>query len=214
MKVTKTVRETLKLQQALQSGEKLDKLQLQKVERLSEAFVELDELECGLPAHSDLRSKNRDILELVPNCVSRWADADLKRRIREQIEYYFSDVNLANDAFFQMVLRTHRGWILMSYLLNCNRLKSMGATKELICAALTDSHLVLARDGSAVRNPDAALPPRCCNPDGSAVRNPPRLVAKVPPCRSPAQNAARMICQANLAPSARTASGAWTRGRL
>ena len=46
---------------------------------------------------------------------------ELKKRIKNQIEYYFSDENLETDIFFnELFSKSIDGYIDISYLLNCN----------------------------------------------------------------------------------------------
>ena len=61
--------------------------------------------------------------------------------IKEQIEFYFSDMNLENDNdFSKLILKSENRFINISYLLNRNRLKMLNATEEDIIFALKDSN--------------------------------------------------------------------------
>lgn len=49
----------------------------------------------------------------------------------KQLEYYFSDENLKTDSFFQNIMRSDpENRLLVSYLLNCSKIKNLGITKE------------------------------------------------------------------------------------
>ncbi|KAH8583617.1 La domain fused to two RRMs [Cryptosporidium sp. chipmunk genotype I] len=49
----------------------------------------------------------------------------------KQLEYYFSDENLKTDSFFQNTMRSDpKNRLLVSYLLNCSKVKNLGITKE------------------------------------------------------------------------------------
>ncbi|CAJ1399781.1 unnamed protein product [Effrenium voratum] len=57
--------------------------------------------------------------------------------LRSQVEYYLSDDNLANDAFFQAMIRgSSGGWIPITAFLGCPRMKQLGASASEIVAAL------------------------------------------------------------------------------
>jgi len=80
--------------------------------------------------------------------------------VKKQVEYYLSDENLRHDRFFsEKIAGDTEGWLDMSLILSCNKMKAMRATKEDVVAALKDSKLELKEDRSAVRRPgNAALP--------------------------------------------------------
>jgi len=62
LKIVKKCRAILKLEEMLEGGATLDKLQTKKLEEKHDAFVELSEIEKNLPSESDLQSKNNDVL--------------------------------------------------------------------------------------------------------------------------------------------------------
>jgi len=78
--------------------------------------------------------------------------------LRKQVEYYFSDQNLMYDKFFhEKISSDPDGWLAMSLILSCNKMKAMRATKETVCEALKGSMLEI-REGEgdvvpAVRRP-------------------------------------------------------------
>jgi len=80
--------------------------------------------------------------------------------IRKQVEYYLSDENLRGDKFFnEKIASNEEGWLEMSLILSCNKMKAMRASFEDVVAALKDSKLELKDGGSAVRRPgNAPLP--------------------------------------------------------
>lgn len=89
-----------------------------------------------------------------------------------QVEYYFSDENLATDDFFRKEVINNDGWVSIGALLRCNRIKRMGARKEYILSALVGSHLETAADGSAVRRSgNAPLPARVPPVEESAAED-------------------------------------------
>ncbi|CAE7577581.1 La [Symbiodinium natans] len=97
------------------------------------------------------------------------AEADSKRLkptppdpavVRKQVEYYLSDENLKYDKFFHDKISGNAdGWLDMSFILSCNKMKSMRAGKEDVVAALKESKIELNEGNAAVRRPgNAPLP--------------------------------------------------------
>jgi len=80
--------------------------------------------------------------------------------IRKQVEYYLSDENLKCDRFFSEKIASDKdGWLEMSLILSCNKMKALRCSPEDVVAALKDSKLELKDAGAAVRRPaNAALP--------------------------------------------------------
>lgn len=68
---------------------------------------------------------------------------ELKKRIKNQIEFYLSDENLETDKFFNDLLsKSKDGYIDLSYILNCNIIKDNNITKEEIYEILKDSEKI------------------------------------------------------------------------
>jgi len=81
--------------------------------------------------------------------------------LKKQVEYYLSDENLKSDKFFRdKITADSEGWMEMSLLLSCNKMKNLQATQEDVVSALKDSDAVELKDGgAAVRRPgNMALP--------------------------------------------------------
>lgn len=81
--------------------------------------------------------------------------------MRKQVEYYLSDENLRHDKFFHDKISSDpEGWLELTLLLGCNKMKSMRATSEAVLAALASgSKTEIREDKAAVRRPGkAALP--------------------------------------------------------
>jgi len=81
--------------------------------------------------------------------------------IKEQIEYYLGDVNLARDKFFREQIETNKeGWVNIAHFLNCNKVKQLKITAADISAACVDSDQVeISTDKLKVRRSEnKALP--------------------------------------------------------
>lgn len=73
--------------------------------------------------------------------------------IKTQVEYYLSDDNLKKDAFFyNKITEDSEGWLDLEFILNCNKIKSLGIDKTKIVEAIKDSTLVESNpEGGKVR---------------------------------------------------------------
>merc|ERR1719235_1870252 len=57
--------------------------------------------------------------------------------VRKQVEYYLSDENLRYDKFFhEKITADAEGWLEISLVLSCNKMKALKATKEDVVKAL------------------------------------------------------------------------------
>lgn len=87
---------------------------------------------------------------------------DLEKKIIQQVEYYFGDINLPRDKFMQEKLKEDEGWIPLDVLLTFNRLASLSKEPEVIANAVekSDSHLVIVSEDKKKlkRNPDMPVP--------------------------------------------------------
>jgi hypothetical protein len=74
--------------------------------------------------------------------------------VRKQIEYYLSDDNLKYDKFFhEKISGSADGWLEVSLVLSCNKMKAMRATKEDVLAALKGSKIEVKEDSLYIRRP-------------------------------------------------------------
>ena len=69
--------------------------------------------------------------------------ADLSAKLKQQIEFYFSDSNFKRDAFMKGKAENDpEGYIAIETLLTFNRLKSISEDASLIAKAVEDSEVV------------------------------------------------------------------------
>mmetsp|Transcript_52202 Transcript_52202/g.122117 ORF Transcript_52202/g.122117 Transcript_52202/m.122117 type:complete len:420 (-) Transcript_52202:58-1317(-) len=115
-----------------------------------EAKVEATNVATPAP---DAESQQPDPKRLKPNPP----DAAV---VRKQIEYYLSDENLKYDKFFHEKIATNgEGWLDLSLILSCNKMKAMRASNDDVLKALQGSKIEVNTDGTAVRRPgNVALP--------------------------------------------------------
>lgn len=81
--------------------------------------------------------------------------------IRTQVEYYLSDANLQKDAFFYSKIQEDKeGYLDLDLIMNCNKIKTQGTSKDAIKAAVKDSQAVeLDATGERIRRKgNKALP--------------------------------------------------------
>lgn len=87
---------------------------------------------------------------------------DLEKKIAQQIEYYFGDINLPRDKFMQEKIQEDEGWIPLEVLLTFKRLASLSSDPEVIVTAVekAESKLVsISEDRKKLRrNPEQPLP--------------------------------------------------------
>lgn len=103
-----------------------------------------------------IRSRLPHLVEADRNTAIMAAD-DNKAKLRQQLEYYFSDSNFRRDKFLrQKVAEDPDGFVQLSVLLTFNRVKTLTegteAKVEALAAAVEDSEeLELSGDRTAVR---------------------------------------------------------------
>ena len=83
-------------------------------------------------------------------------DESKKKEIKGQIEYYLSDSNLEGDEFFHNIIsKDTNGYLDLEYILQCNKIKKAGWTKEQIVDSIKDSEKIeLNGDKTKVRRKD------------------------------------------------------------
>lgn len=88
--------------------------------------------------------------------------SQLESQIIEQIEYYFSDINLARDKFLQGEIKKDEGWVELTTMLKFARLAKMTTEAKTIVDALkkaTSNLMEINEDGTKIRrNPEKVLP--------------------------------------------------------
>lgn len=94
------------------------------------------------------------------NATADEPDAQLLTKIKNQIEFYFGDVNMQRDKFLIEQSKLDEGWIPMSVLLKFKMLASMTTETDIIVKALADSDLIqVSEDKKKIRrSPDHPLP--------------------------------------------------------
>jgi len=120
-----------------------------------------EEVEGGA-APEEEKAKKQKTEEEKPAAAPLKATAPAPAVVKKQVEYYFSDINLKHDKFFHnKISENPEGWLDLTLILQCNKMKAMQATKEDVFGALKDSELETKEDGanSFVRRKDNAKLP-------------------------------------------------------
>mmetsp|Transcript_8550 Transcript_8550/g.25944 ORF Transcript_8550/g.25944 Transcript_8550/m.25944 type:complete len:472 (+) Transcript_8550:90-1505(+) len=91
LKVSKKLREVLKLEERQAKGEELESKQLEKISGKDKMVKEITALAVKLPSHTEIFSKNVDIMELLPSGIRRdigkkRADDQSRRQRKEERE--------------------------------------------------------------------------------------------------------------------------------
>ena len=83
-------------------------------------------------------------------------DENKKKEIKGQIEYYLSDSNLETDEFFHnMISKDINGYLELENILQCNKIKKAGWTKEEIIESIKESDKIeLNEEKTKVRRKD------------------------------------------------------------
>ena len=85
-----------------------------------------------------------------------------KKEIKTQIEFYLSDANLDNDEFFHNIIsKETNGYLDIDYIMQCNKIKKSGWTKDQIIESIKDSEQIeLNQEKTKVRRKgNKPLPP-------------------------------------------------------
>jgi len=103
-------------------------------------------------------------------------DSGYSNEVRRQVLYYLSDENLVTDQFFQDVMAKNDGWLPMSTILSCARMKQMQATCQSVFAAVRDAtHLIKLKEGPPGEEAVARTTP---SPPLMRTTPPPPLMSK------------------------------------
>ena len=83
-------------------------------------------------------------------------DEKTKKEIKTQIEYYLSDSNLECDEFFHNLISKEKdGFLDLEYILQCNKIKKAGWTKDQIIESIKDSNQIESNsDKTKIRRKD------------------------------------------------------------
>ncbi|XP_015179070.1 PREDICTED: la protein homolog [Polistes dominula] len=85
---------------------------------------------------------------------------ELLEQIKDQIEFYFGDVNMQRDKFLTEQIKLENGWIPLTVMLNFNMLATMTTNCDVIVKALESSELIeVSEDKTKIRrSPKFPLP--------------------------------------------------------
>nr|XP_012232331.1 PREDICTED: la protein homolog isoform X2 [Linepithema humile] len=86
--------------------------------------------------------------------------AELLGKIKDQVEYYFSNVNMQRDKFLIEQTKLENGWIPMTVMLNFKMLAALSTNVDIILKALKTSDLMeISEDKKKIRrSPNHPLP--------------------------------------------------------
>ncbi|KAF7387204.1 hypothetical protein HZH68_012881 [Vespula germanica] len=85
---------------------------------------------------------------------------ELLEQIKDQIEFYFGNVNMQRDKFLTEQIKLDEGWIPLSVMLNFNMLATMTTDCDIIVKSLESSELIeISEDKKKIRrSPKFPLP--------------------------------------------------------
>ncbi|XP_033350749.1 la protein homolog [Bombus vosnesenskii] len=98
--------------------------------------------------------------ELSPKVKSEEPSSELLERIKNQVEFYFGDVNMQRDKFLIEQTKLDEGWVPMTIMLNFKLLASMSQDINVILEAIKSSELMeISEDRKKIRrSPKHPLP--------------------------------------------------------
>jgi hypothetical protein len=114
--------------------------------------------------------------------ISRETSVDMpsisSAAVRRQVEYYFSDENLAYDKFFnEKILENKEGFVPFDAVLKCQRLKNLKVTQEDLVQAVSTSELLDLDNEKGIRRRDnKAVPPLKVTKKGKSNKLPEQTV--------------------------------------
>jgi len=115
------------------------------------------------PSTEEKASAEAPKIEVAVKAAETSAEPEAKRLkptppdagvVRKQVEYYLSDDNLKYDKFFHDKISANaEGWLEISLILSCNKMKAMRATRDDVLNALKDSKVEVKEDSMFIRRP-------------------------------------------------------------
>ncbi|XP_050456536.1 la protein homolog [Cataglyphis hispanica] len=104
--------------------------------------------------------KTVDAADNVSKEAEEKPSAELLKKIKEQIEYYFGNVNMQRDKFLIEQTKLDAGWIPMTVMLNFKMLAHLSKNVDVILKALESSDLIeISEDRKKIRrSPNYPLP--------------------------------------------------------
>merc|ERR1719345_535717 len=121
-------------------------------------------------------------------------DIDAAQQVREQVEYYFSDHNLASDTFMRdHIAANNGGWVDVVLINSFSRMMRLGRSVQDVAHALAPSRVLELDPSCRCVRIRGALPPSALalarrSPHTPGRPSPPRPrppPCPPPPCRSP-----------------------------
>ncbi len=89
------------------------------------------------------QNKNSKLFLVVKNMPEKDRQTDLKGRIRQQMEFYFSDSNLSKDKFLRQEIKiAPEGYVDLNVFLKFNKIRQLTGDLVLIAKALKKSELL------------------------------------------------------------------------
>lgn len=85
---------------------------------------------------------------------SVYTGPDFDARVRKQVEFYFSNLNLQTDKFLWRIYEANDGWVELKTLLTFGRMRQYRPEEKVIAALKESDKLVLLANGDLVRRKD------------------------------------------------------------
>lgn len=79
---------------------------------------------------------------------------DFEEKVRQQVEFYFSDSNLQTDKFLFKIYEANGGWVELKTLLTFGRMRQYRPEDKVIEALRKSDKLILSANGDTIRRKD------------------------------------------------------------
>lgn len=79
---------------------------------------------------------------------------DFDQKVKQQVEFYFSDSNLQTDRFLWKIYEANDGWVELKTLLTFGRMRQYRPEEKVVAALKTSEKLVLSANDDMVRRKD------------------------------------------------------------
>lgn len=141
--------------------EEVQQESVQEVQQVEQVQVQvqqqIDQQQLQQQKEDDKEAKKKEEKQKIINEFLIKQRRSLINRIKKQMEHYFGDKNYSKDEFIQKQVKASKdGSVPIEVLMTFNKLKNMGANKELILESVSNSQICQANeDKSGIKRVNA-----------------------------------------------------------
>lgn len=132
----------------IETEESKETEKIKEIEEVKEATQPEDEKE----EEKTKEVEDKKVEETKETKESSEPTTELLEQIKDQIEFYFGNVNMQRDKFLSEQIKLDNGWIPLTVMLNFNMLATMTTNCDVIVKALESSELIeVSEDKTKIR---------------------------------------------------------------